>query len=165
MTHHLFHWALSELCMERAMSSRQTSNTVGHSHQTNVSNVMTLLRLSHHDSPLIYQKIPLQFTASKSNKPVLWARSAGPTGWTPASWWTPASLADFGSRSAPRLHRCWPTTLPSFVGTSPSCGPCNRKKKRFARSMVHSETDASHFWCNSPLLFASATVFEGVIEV
>lgn len=59
--------------------------------------------------------------------PVPSAQSAGPTGWTPVSWWTPASPAGFWSRSAPRLRRCWPTTWPASVGTSPGCDPESTK--------------------------------------
>lgn len=71
------------------------------------------------------------------NKPVLWALSAALTGWTPASWWTPASPAGFWSRSAPRLRRCWPRTWPASVGTSPSCGPSKQRSEQLWPAHQH----------------------------
>lgn len=71
------------------------------------------------------------------NQPVLWAQSAGLTGWTPVSWWTPASPAGFWSRSARRPRRCWPRTWPASVGTSPSCAPGKQKSCHLLLQGLH----------------------------
>lgn len=60
---------------------------------------------------------------SEPDPPAPSARSAGPTGWTPASWWTPVCPAGSSSRSAPRRRRCSPATWLASGGTSPGSAP------------------------------------------
>lgn len=96
----------------------------------------------------------LSVSASRHlNQPVPWARSTGLTDWTPASWWTPASPAGFGSRSAPRLRRCWPGTWPACVGTNPGCVPGKRRPGRL--EAVHRVVVCITVSCVIPVAFLS----------